>query len=228
MTYRDQLAEIRKSAEATHDDAARTVTADAFAERAIAAITKSLDEESDEDVSAELLLLSKATVQKDAEGKATGVLVPAPEAEETDVNVVAKARLMKRHAQMDALRVELEKSDDDDTKAVAKDLHQAQAKIMQVAAILNLDASDDSFRWNVSRAIGMLKEHMELMRLLGSTNGAGGDVNGAFKTDGGDDAADVSKRTIEKGWPTDLAAADLDGGGKLTEKASAWGPDPKI
>lgn len=223
MSYRDELTEIRKSAEAVHDDVARTVAADTFAERAIAAIAKSLDEESDEDVSGELALLSKASVQKDADGKPTGVLVPAPEAEARDATTIGKARLMKRHAQMDELRAELEKSDDEGAKKVAKNLHQAQAKIMQVAAILNLDANEEGFRWKVSRAMGMLKEHVELMQLL--------DNGGAFKadettTETTTDAA-VAKRTIEKGWPMDLAATELESG-KLVEKASLWGPDPKV
>ncbi len=216
MSYRDELAEIRKNAEATHDDAARTSTADAFAERAIVAIAKSLDVESDEDVSGELALLSKATVQKDAEGKPTGVLVPAP-APEPSATDAAKARLMKRHAQMDALRVELEKSDDEGTKAIAKDLHQAQAKIMQVAAILNLDPNEDGFRWRVSRAMGMLKEHIELMQLLGA--------GGALKTDEDAKKPETAAKVV-KGWPRDLASSTLKGG-EITEKSN-WGPDPEV
>jgi hypothetical protein len=221
MSYRDQLAEIRKSAEAVHDDAARTVAADAFAERAIAAVAKSLDEESDDDVSGELALLSKATVQKDAEGKVTGVLVPAPPPEAPSATEVGKARLMKQHAQMDALRVKLEKSEDEGTKEIAKNLAAAQSKLMQVAGVLNLDPNDDGFRWDVSSAIGMLQKHIKLMQLLGET--------GAFKTDATETTTDgvVEKRTIEKGWPRDLAATDLENG-KLVEKASIWGPDSKV
>lgn len=220
MSYRDELAEIRKSAEATHDDVARTVASDAFAERAIAAIAKSLDKESDEDVSGELALLSKATVQKDAEGKTTGVLVPAPEPKQT-VTEVAKARLMKQHAQMDVVRVELEKSDDEGTKEIAKNLAAAQAKIMQVAAVLNLDPNDDSLRWDVSSAIGMLQKHIKLMQLLGDVNAFKSDETTETTTE----TTETTKRVV-KGWPRDLAASTIEGG-KITEKSN-WGPDPTI
>ncbi len=225
MSYRDELAEIRKSAKATHDDVARTVTAEAFSDRAIAAIAKSLDKESDEDVSGELALLSKATVQKDAEGKVTGVLVPAPEAATTDATAIGKARLMKQHAQMDVLRIKLEKSEDEGTKEVAKNLAAAQSKLMQVASALNLDPNSDHLRWDVSSAVGMLQKHVKLMQLLGE--------GGAFKSEDATTTADaatdaaVAKRTVEKGWPIDLAATDLEGG-QLVEKASIWGEDQKI
>lgn len=96
----------------------------------------------------------------------------------------------------------------------------AQAKLTQIAAMLNQDPTHPDLRWKISRAVGLLQEHAELEALLGGFMKAADDAE-TSETPTEGETVEASKAF----WPRDLAGVELDARGVVVKSESLWGPD---